>query len=210
MKILSSVYWRAGQPTLINRDSLLLIEARARRGPLLLALVCDGASETATGYVAEELREWFLRQHLPIILRGKPLGWIRKSLMTALRQTEGELAAYAEKQGEQYDTSVSLLLVWAGRYLTMQSGAAGAFLCRGQAARSRAGIGTGRWRRGDSFLLCSASLASRVSERQLGGALRAKDMQSEAQMRKRLQGIGAYARQKGAYEDMAAISIIMR
>jgi serine/threonine protein phosphatase PrpC len=156
------------------------------------------------------MRAWFNRYHLPIVWRGKPLSWIRRSLLAALRRIEGELAAYGEKSGEQYDTNVSLLLVWAGRYLLMQSGAAGAYLCRGRGLRPGAGIRRGSFRRGDVFLLCSAGFAARLSERQLGGALAAKELYSEAQMTKRLQDMAAYARQKGEDGDMAAIILNMR
>jgi serine/threonine protein phosphatase PrpC len=202
MKILSSVYWRAGQPPLVNSDSLLLIEAASRKGPLLLALVCDGASATATGYMVEELRDWHNRCHLPIILGGKPLRWIKKSLAATLARLAGELAA----QGERAD-GYSLLVLWAGRYLLMQSGTARAYLCQGQAARPCAGICRGRWRRGAVFLLCGAGFTERLSERQLSGALQARDLPNEAQMTKRLRALGAYVRQKGGRGDMAAICI---
>jgi hypothetical protein len=176
----------------------MLYQADSVKGPLLLALVCDGGNprssgEITAGDVAEGIKDWFEQNYLTIILRGKSIYWIKR-----------KLKQYGEKHGINLGTSMSLLLLWQGKYFIMQGGETEIYLIQRKIKQlffdrhsqsdcqhrpSVKNIRTGRTRRGCGFLLCNSSFRKQLSDKQLQEALRPSDLTTEKQIAKRLKSI---------------------
>lgn len=75
MHIFTEYYWKKGQKTEENQDSLAICQMVVRRKRCMMAVVCDGIgslphSEQTSGYVTEQLVSWFYRAG-PKLLGGK-------------------------------------------------------------------------------------------------------------------------------------------
>jgi protein phosphatase len=230
MKILSAVHWQANSP-----DSLVLKQADARKGSLVLALVCEGImpkeGEVASGFVAEEMLKWFDSNLLPVICRNKSLFWLKRSLLAALQQALEELSLYSSKKNFACQTSAALILLWRKKYVIFQWGATKAYRCRRKikplhfdqpsqrlpspgfpAGKQEQAPYTrfGKVRSGDCYLICSEGFRRMVNDIQLCEALRTSRFINEKQLAKRLAGIAQYSGQKEGYGSATMTAVMMR
>lgn len=136
MQYLTGVYWCRGRVADRNQDSVILQQVLTRRGRVLMAAVCDGMGgisqgETASGYVAESLQEWFYTELLYMI-REKKRSWvIRRSLDRLTFHLQRQLQRYAGQEEISLGTTMTVLVIWEKTYLVWHLGDSRACRLRG-------------------------------------------------------------------------------
>ncbi|MDE7232645.1 MAG: protein phosphatase 2C domain-containing protein, partial [Lachnospiraceae bacterium] len=136
MRYLTGVYWCRGRVADRNQDSVVLQQVLTLRGRVLMAAVCDGMGgasqgETASGYVAENLQEWFYTELLYMI-REKKRSWvIRRSLDRLTFHLQRQLQRYAGREEISLGTTMTVLVIWEKTYLVWHLGDSRAYRLRG-------------------------------------------------------------------------------
>jgi len=236
MKILSGLLWQTAVPDADNMHSLFIKQFDSRKGPLFMALICAATVEDkrpgaacsdqaayATfigGYFCEEMQAWFEESYLGIILGKKPFARIKRELLKTQRRICEELELKAAKDQQKIRLSFALLISFRRDFIIMQQGAVKLYMLKRRmkdmGVDGQLKSGKGRLRPGLGILLGSESFTSGISEQQLMGALRAKDLRDEQLINKRLSHIAEYAatatkrqaaKQGSAQTDRAAIYI---
>ncbi|MBO5292664.1 MAG: serine/threonine-protein phosphatase [Lachnospiraceae bacterium] len=191
MEYYSTQYWNRGKRRK-NEDSLCIEQVMTRKGRVLLAMVCDGigglpCGEWASGYVTEELLQWFYTEGMQILRRGTT-EQMKQKLKKRVRRIGEELYSYGKQKGIQLGTTMSILLLWKSSYLILHVGDSRIyrirFCCRlltrdqvHETGTLLQGVGvrkelmpqmiSGRVRHGDCFLLCSDGFYRKQSVREL-------------------------------------------
>lgn len=127
MNYLTGVYWNRGSAAALNQDSLILQQVLTRRGRILLAAVCDGMGglqqgETASGYMAERLQEWFYGFLMRAVNKKKPYWMIRRSIDRLVYHVQEQMLLYSRKEQIDLGTTMSVLLLWDNIYLIWHLG----------------------------------------------------------------------------------------
>lgn len=223
MKILTAAYWQAGLHNVISHDSIMLKMAESRHRSFVLALVCEGkstplAGEIFSGYMTEEIINWFNENHLPAIVQRKSIRKIKRDLYHTYQKINNELSKYAEKNDFNYESSFVLLALSGKKYLIIQAGAAKIYKIRfnikqlitnRRCLKKNKAVQTciGKFRRGDGILLCSNNFSNNMKKRTLLEALKPSDIKKEIQITKRLREVADYAVRKGETGDISALYI---
>lgn len=148
MHYLTGVYWNRGRRASCNQDSIILHQALTRRGRVLMAAVCDGMGglqkgETASGYLAERLQEWFYGDLMRAAAGKKPYWMIRRALDRMAYHAQEQLRQYAGKEQIDLGTTMSVLVIWDHVYLIWHLGDSRIYLIR-RGRRIRNGAGKGK------------------------------------------------------------------
>lgn len=127
MQYLTGVHWNRGSVAAYNQDSLILQQALTDRGRVLMAAVCDGMGglqqgETASGYMAERLQEWFYGFLMQAVHKKKPYWMIRRSIERLVYDAQEQLRQYGRKEQVALGTTMSVLVLWEGSYLIWHLG----------------------------------------------------------------------------------------
>lgn len=115
MKFLISTYTDVGARKKVNQDSMLVMQADTKRGPALLAAVCDGMGGLAKGEVASAamvnaLRDWFTNR-LPVLLsQGLEPENLKTDWFELVGRTSQKIADYAASSHAEMGTTVVVLL----------------------------------------------------------------------------------------------------
>jgi serine/threonine protein phosphatase PrpC len=214
LKILSAVYWRAGLHNVANPNSVMLKAVKSNKDTFLIALICTGGKNSSagailSGYVVEEMAEWFDRFHLSVVSRGKSIYWIKRRLMEALKIVNGDLFEYGEKNKINPAASLAVLIVWRRKYVILQLGEVRAYRFKrlfGFKMIERK-IRYGKIRRGQGILICSNNFLTKLSKTQIYEALKPAGLRKEHQIRKRLEAIVDYSERRGGDREQAAIYV---
>lgn len=171
--IKTAFLWETGRRDGVNQDSISLQQVKLGRNAAAFAVVCDGVGgleegETASGYVAEELTEWFYRQALPkgrklLKFYGKRLApyftyrMFRHAVSRQLYRQHRALQEYGEGKGLRLGTTVTVCLLWNRFFLWAQTGDSRLYRIGNRSSRltrddTAAGcltrcIGAGAWKR---------------------------------------------------------------
>lgn len=242
MKVTAEVYWDKGTRTL-NQDSVSLQEVRIQGRKVVFALVCDGIGgleegETASGYVAERMTEWFYEEVIDLLKRKKGKKKIVNAGLRALYGCNETLGRYGRKHNRKLGTTVTMLLLQGGKYILWHSGDTRAYeigakgmgmrkeqirrLTRDHTINNRTlnrCIGSFTWKEPDIYsgtlkakqmiLLCSDGFRNRVSERQLAEAFNPSFVSNKEQIRLCMRQLAEYARTEGETDDISAISVLI-
>ena len=127
MQYVTAVYWNHGSVSACNQDSLTLQQVLTGRGRVLMAAVCDGMGglqqgETASGYMAERLQEWFYGSLMRSIHKKKPCWMIRRSLDRMVYHAQEQMRQYARRKQLDMGTTMSVLVLWEDIYLIWHLG----------------------------------------------------------------------------------------
>ncbi len=234
MQYVSGVYWHRGRAVGNNQDAVVLQQVLTGRGRVLMAAVCGGMGELSfaeqvSGYVADQLREWFYGELLCLIRRKKRLWVIRRSLDRHIFHMQRQLGRYAAKEEISLGTTMTALVLWEGTWLLWHLGDSRAYrLRRGRIEQlttdhlRRAEEGTkcvgsfgcfapqhrmGLMRKGEGLLLCTDGFCRRVSRRELGDVLRLRRPVGEEQIERRLKEIGGVCMERGETDHLSAVYI---
>ena len=240
MRYETALYWergveKAGEACVVNEDSLLLQQVRIRHGRLLLALVSDGIGglergEDASGFLAEEMKEWFYEEALEIvcIYHGRRKLWrmLERSMNRRLYAAGGKLRAYGRRKGCSLGATLLALFMVNGRYLYCFAGDSRLYLagrrgnrklstddtdgqgrllkCIGSPGWYQPEFGRGRLRREELLLLCTDGFWRLLTDADMETGRRC---QGEEALTAWLKAAGAKMRKRGERDDMTVIAI---
>ena len=234
MRYLTGVYWCRGREADRNQDSVILQQVLTRRGRVLMAAVCDGMGghsrgETASGYVAENLQEWFYTELLYMI-REKKRSWvIRRSLDRLIFHLQRQLQRYAGRVEISLGTTMTVLVIWEKTYLVWHLGDSRAYrLHRGRleqittdhvhgAGKLTKCLGSfgyfvpehamGILRPGEAVLLCSDGFWRRVTGQEITDVMNPAGMMQEEKIERRLCEIGEACMKRGERDNLSAVYV---
>lgn len=240
-KIAYGCLWEAGSKKTLNEDTLLLRTIKTRNGSLLVGCICDGMGgvgngECASGYVAEQLEKWILKECFPaikrngksVVIRGKGLRFftkINKELFYYMRSKKIPLGTTAsvlilyEKRGYIFHIGDSriygffsypvLKAVFRTKLFTKdhRKGANVLTRCLGLTPEGKVDFYQFKIPKGQcGFLLCSDGFY-RMLEKSLKKRLSPKLLTSNGEIEKRLLEIAKRLMQKGEADNLSALYI---
>lgn len=234
MGYLTGVYWCRGRKAERNQDSVILQQVLTRRGRVLMAAVCDGmggvsCGETASGYVAERLQEWFYTELLYMI-REKKRSWvIRKSLDRLTYHLQRQLQRYAEQKEISLGTTMTVVVIWEKTYLVWHLGDSRAYRLRrgrleqittdhahgtGKLTKCLGSFGyfvpehaMGILRPGEAVLLCSDGFWRRATDREITDVMNPTGVTQEEQIERRLREIGEACMKRGERDNLSGVYV---
>jgi len=234
MQYVSGVYWRRGRAAGINQDAVVLQQVLTARGRVLMAAVCGGMGELSfpeqvSGYVADQLREWFYGELLCLIRRKKRLWVIRRSLDRHIFHMQRQLGRYAGQEEIALGTTMTAIVLWEGTWLLWHLGDSRAYRLRGRSPQQLTADhfremvegtkcvgsfgcfapqhGMGFLRKGEGILLCTNGFYRRVSGQALGDVLRLWEPVGEEQIGRRLKEIGGVCMERGETGHLSAVYV---
>lgn len=234
MRYLTNVYWCRGGAARKNQDSVVLQQVLTRRGRVLMAAVCDGmggisSGETASGYAAEALQEWFYGDLLCMVRKRKRCWVIRRSLDRLVFHVQGELQDYAAKEGLSLGTTMTVLVVWEKTWMLWHLGDSRAYRFRGRgmeqlstdhacgAGKLTKCLGSfgyfapehrmGALKQGEGLLLCTDGFWRHMSEEELLDVMNPRELAGEEQIGRRLKEIGGVCMKRGERDNLSAVYV---
>ncbi len=235
MHFLSEVYWDKGAGD-VNQDSVSLQEVGICREKVVFALVCDGIGglaqgETASGFVAERMTEWFYTEGIPMLRKKRGRKKLGRAGLRALYGCNGEMNAYAGQRGMKFGTTVTMLLLQGKQYILWHSGDTRMYRifaglrgvgmkrlttdhtvdnrtlvrCIGSFPWKEPDVRFGRIGRKDVLLLCSDGFRNRITEEKIKEALHPSFLISREQMGMRLRELAGYVKRHGETDNISAV-----
>lgn len=236
MRYLSDVYWNRGRVAEKNQDAVVLQQVLTRRGRVALAAVCDGmggisCGEAASGYVAEELKEWFYTELFAMVRKNKRYWVIRRSLDRLIFHMQGRLKRYGAQENISLGTTMTALVLWERTWMLWHLGDSRAYRLRTRGmeqlttdhARDAGKLtkclgsfdcftpqhGIGVIRPGEALLLCSDGFRRQVTEQELRKVMDPGAMAGEEQIGRRMKEIGETCMKRGERDNLSAVYIKM-
>ena len=238
MQFLSEVYWDRGAGA-VNQDSVSFQQVSIRREKVMFALICDGIGglaqgETASGFVAERMTEWFYTEAIRMMKQKKGRKKLARAGLRALYGCNEDMQTYGKRRGMKFGTTVTMLLVQGKRYVLWHSGdtrmyriAAGIrgtvkikrltkdhtednrtlIRCIGSFPWKEPDVRCGKIKKRDILLLCSDGFRNRIPEEKIGEALNPLFVVSQEQMGMRLKEIAGYAKRHGERDNISAVAV---
>lgn len=122
-----SYVWEKGRHKTINEDTLLVRSIHTAKGELIMACVCDGMGgleygQNASGYAAEELEKWFVKELMPSLEKGAKGATIRNKGIRIFEKINQVLFLYMRQKKVLLGTTASLLILFGKRYYCFHIG----------------------------------------------------------------------------------------
>ncbi len=234
MRFISEVYWDKGK-RLLNQDSISLQEVSMKGRKVVFALICDGigglwGGEIASGFVAERMTEWFYKEALQMIKKGKSKSKLIKAGIRALYSCSEEMIKFAKEKQIRFGTTMTMLLIYRRNYLIWHSGDSRIYLIRNKmhlqrltqdhALDSRSltkciggfewqkpDMESGRIKRQTTFLICSDGFRHIIPEDKITESLMPGHIFTREQIYIRMKEIAEYSRKKGEEDNISAMVI---
>ena len=234
MRYLSNVYWCRGSAARKNQDSVVLQQVLTRTGRVLMAAVCDGMGgasfgETASGYAAQSLQEWFYGELLYMVQKRKRCWVIRRSLDRLVFHMYRQLERYAAQESVSLGTTMTVLVVWEKTWMLWHLGDSRAYRfrsgkmkrlstdhaygagkltkCLGSFGYFAPEHGMGVLKPGEGMLLCTDGFWRCVSEEELREVMNPRCLAAEEQIGRRLKEIGGACRKRGERDNLSAVFV---
>lgn len=234
VQYLTNVYWNKGRTASKNQDSVVLQQVLTGRGRVLLAAVCDGmgglsCGEAASGYAAEQFRDWFYTELFSMIRKNKRYWVIRRSLDRLVFHMQGQLGRYAVKEGISLGTTMTVFVLWDRTWLLWHLGDSRAYRLRGcrmeqlsedherDAGKLTKCLGSfgsftpqhrmGVLKPGDGILLCTDGFRRRVTGGEMREVMNPRELAEEEQIGRRLKEIGETCMKRGERDNLSAVYI---
>lgn len=229
MHFFTAYHWQKGSKTNKNQDSLALCQMVVRRKRCLMAVVCDGIgsftdSEKASGYVTEQMVNWFFNTGPKILgrlIKRREIKNVINREIYRMRQT------ICTECLEQCGCTFSMLLICEHNYWIWNIGDSRIYKrhrkkitaltkddvyngmltkCIGTFPGKEASCDKGRVQKGDTFLVCSDGFYRRFSDDEIKMFFYQRTS-DEKQAEKLLNEASLRLRAKGENDDMSAIYI---
>lgn len=234
MRYLTEVYWCRGKVSDRNQDAVVLQQVLTRKGRVLLAAVCDGMGgisrgEEASGYAAEQIREWFYTELFAMIRKNKRYWVIRRSLDRLVFHMQGQLKRYAAQEVLSLGTTMTVLVVWEKTWLLWHLGDSRAYRLRGRHMEQLTTdhthdegnltkcLGCFGWfvpehrlgvlKPGEGILLCTDGFRRRVTAQELQEVMSPREIAGEEQAGRRLREIGETCMKRDESDNLSAIYV---
>ena len=233
----SELYWDKGKRR-GNEDSVSLQEVWLEGKKTVFAMVCDGigglaAGETASGFAAQQMTDWFYREALVMLKRKKGRRKIGKAGMRVLYECNAEMNRFAKMTGSQMGTTVTALLLYQEWYLLWHSGDTRLYRLTGTGRRKRMirltedhaadgntlircigsfswippDVKSGRVRKKTVFVICSDGFRNCICEERIGDAFWPEVVRSRENVRMVLKEIAGYVKRRGEKDNISAVVI---
>ncbi len=232
MHFLTSYYWESGRRT-INQDSIAIQSVTTKKGPMLMACVCDGLGgleqgEIASGYLVEQITDWFYNALTRECQCGACGTRIRKSGYRLFYSVDQELKMYAKRKNIQLGSTMTMLLLVQRRYYIFHIGDSRAYRiqrqmkqmtqdhtwneytltrCVGSGIWDRPDCTQGFYRKNDSFLLCTDGFRHYISKDILQTLFRGTQIRDEKEAYRRMKEVGTRNIERGEKDNISAIYI---
>lgn len=232
MHFLTSYYWESGR-RMINQDSIAIQSAITKKGPMIMACVCDGLGgleqgEVASGYLVEKITDWFYHAFMRECQCGVRSTFVRKAGYRLFYAIDKELKAYAKKKNLQLGSTMTMLLLVQKRYYIFHIGDSRVYRIRGRMKQMTIDhtlnestltkcVGSGTWhkpdciqgfyRKNDSFLLCSDGFRHYTSKDILQELFCGTQIANEKEAYKRLKEVGTRNLERGEKDNISAVYI---
>ena len=231
MLIFTDYYWRKGEKTEKNQDSLAICQMVVRRRRCLMVLVSDGIgsfeeSEKASGFVTEQLIGWFYRLGPKLFHRRRK----RRRIVNAVkRELDRVRKRMQEGWGEKKAGATLSMLLLVGRdfyiwnigdsriyqkkkekvtQLTKDDSRKGMLTkCIGTFPGRQFFVSYGRIRKGDAFLVCSDGFYRRLTPADLLAVLRAGSGPACIRPKAILREAAEQNRVRGEGDDVSAVLV---
>lgn len=197
-------------------------------------LVCDGIGglpegETASGFVAEKLTEWFYRECIGLMSKRN---W-RRRVETGALQALSDLQADMERMEREEElccgTTCTMAIVKGRQYLLLHIGDSRAYLigrkekrltqdhhdgralrrCLGAFGFQTPDVACGTLKRKEMLLLCTDGFCRLAPEGFLKGCLMSREKTTEKSgYYKRLKGAGNFLKAQGERDNMTAVCYV--
>lgn len=233
MHIFTAYYWEKGYRTEKNQDSLAICQMVVRRKRCLMAVVCDGIgslkdAEKASGYVTEQLVNWFYHAGPKVFGRKRGSRAIQNAVKREIYRVHQE---FRKNSDEPLGCTLSLLLVINRRYFLWNAGDSRTYLgrrgtvklltkddvwkgmltkCIGNFPWRGVTVSKGWVRKKDTFLVCSDGFYRRLLQRELQAVLSGKQINTEKQAQNLLREAVSRLRSKDEKDDISAIYVKIR
>lgn len=231
MHIFTEYYWRKGDKTGKNQDSLAICQMVVRRRRCLLVLVSDGIgsleeSEKASGFVTEQIIDWFYRLGPRLFYRRRR----RRRIVNAVKRELNRIRKRMyEGWGEKKTgATLSMLLltgrdfyIWnigdsriyqkskkAVRQLTKDDSQNGMLTkCIGTFPDQQFFVYCGKTREGEAFLVCSDGFYRRLTPADLDAVLQAGSGPECIKPKAVLKEAAKQNRVRGERDDISAVLV---
>lgn len=237
MTNLTSWYWDKGKFREKNEDSFSLQRVRLNgfwglKKEAALLVVCDGIGglpegETASGFVTQQLTEWFYREGLELL---SGFFWQKRAASgatDALAQIQERMEKCEEAEGICCGTTCTAALLKGRRYVILHVGDSRAYLigrrercltqdhqkngalsrCVGAFSFQFPDVITGRAGRGEMLLLCTDGFCRLAPKGFLKGSLYGGTWEKNTFFR-RLKGMGGFLRAQGEKDNQTAVLMV--
>lgn len=235
---LSSWYWDKGGFREKNEDSFSLQRVRLtdgfwrRRSEAVLLIVCDGIGglpegETASGFVAEKMTEWFYREGIAGMGGFFWEGRTKKCALLELERLQLCLERHEREDGICCGTTCTMALVKGKKFLILHTGDSRAYLigrrerlltkdhheggalnrCLGAFGFEEPETVRGRMAKGDMLLLCTDGFCRFAPPGFFRGCLW-KERRDAASFYRKLKGIGSFLKSQGEKDNLTALLLV--
>lgn len=232
MEIISGWYWKKGKRKVKNEDSILICQMIVKRKTCFMAAICDGIGslkngEIASGYVTEELINWFYRDVVSSVYESTRKSALLNMGKRELWRIHKTLKDYWKQ--ESVGTTLSLLLVIQGKFFLWNAGDSriymgkenGKYRCiteddlyKGNITRaigscSFRGVScsSGKLRKRTRFLIASDGFYKKLSQQTMDALMNHTYIHSEKQVESALKEAGMRVSGKGEEDDISAIFV---
>lgn len=229
MAHLTSWYWDKGHFREKNEDSFSLQKVQLGKKEVSFLLVCDGIGglpegETASGFVTEQMTEWFYREG---IRRTAAFFWQRrteKSAAAALFAIQEKIESCEKAEKICCGTTCTMALVKGRHFVLLHAGDSRAYLigkkerqltrdhhegnalnrCIGAYGFQPPDVLYGKLKKEELLLLCTDGFCGLAQEGFLKGCLFTADREPDTFYR-RLKGTGSFLAAQGEKDNMTAV-----
>lgn len=237
MSNLASWYWDKGNFREKNEDSFSLQRVClngffGRKKEAVLAVVCDGIGglpegETASGFVAQQLTEWFYREGLGLMARPFWQKRTAEGATDALLRVQERIESCEKAEGICCGTTCTIAILKGRRYVILHVGDSRAYLigkkercltqdhqksgalcrCVGAFSFHFPDVMRGRMKRGEMLLLCTDGFCRLAPEGFFKGSLFGGAREKNV-FYKRLKGMGSFLRTLGEKDNQTAVLVV--
>ncbi len=236
MKIISGVYWDKGMRE-NNQDSLIFEQVKTRRGRVVFAAVSDGIGglsqgEVASGFILEKLYKHFYEEIVFLIDKRRGIKALKCSFLRCFFEMNETLNTYAQSQEIKLGATVSILLIWGRKYMSIHLGDSRIWKlrvrqikqitndhrtgrnvltkCMGSFAYTPPDIRTGNFFGKSAFLLSTDGFYHYPDTRMLSEILNPGEITSQEQIEKRLKQLAVYGQKNGEEDNSSAVYVLCK
>lgn len=249
MTCFASWYWDKGNFREKNEDSFSLQRVLLKnygmagkcgipkgKKEAAFLLVCDGIGglpegETASGFAAEKLTEWFYREGIGLMAGRDWRRKVEESALQALFCAQTDMERMEREEEICCGTTCTLAIVKGRQYLLLHTGDSRAYLvgrkekcltrdhqkggvlrrCLGAFGFQMPDICCGRLKKGEMLLLCTDGFCRLAPDGFFKGCLMSgKRGEEKSGYYRRLKGAGSFLRAQGEKDNMTAICYVWK
>ena len=224
MKYYSHYIWENEKLEGQNPVSLVLQQAKLRKGRCLLACICDGTrsienESLVSGYVTERLTEWFHGKYIATLQVSMNGIKIQHMLEEELAKIEEELEEYGRQKGSVVECDLLGMAVWNDSFCCFWKGDCKGYIFNkrfnrkqrrdlkeviGQKEEGQIQLVEGNLQKGVGILFCSSLFDGYIREEEMLEVLSEEDL-ADKEIEKRLRELWKENQKRGERGHAGAV-----